>query len=360
MLYAIVWDCAVYPGSLRYNYSMTTVYTFVPARGHVYPDHPERPGRLDLLEPRLSSFGAERLEVAPATRDQIAQVHEPRLINGLEEACKQGGGIIDYAPTFITETSFQDALLAAGGVIACTSAVLRGDARNAFAIVRPPGHHAEPNRAMGFCIFNNIAIGAHEALRGANDHPPLQRVMVIDYDAHHGNGTQAASLNEERLGFISTHQWGIYPGTGWIEDAPQAKKRIVNIPLKAGAGDKTYARVADEIFKPMVDSFRPEMILVSAGFDAHWNDPITALGLTTEGFYTISKKLVDLAEQSCDGKIVFVLEGGYDPANVAHGAAAVFSALTNSTLREDANDPSPYPDPEHESRISEIKKWHAL
>jgi len=334
---------------------MATVYAYVPSPEHVYPDHPERPGRLDILQTRLDSFGAEKIDSAPATREQTARVHDPKLIKELEEVCKQGPAIIDYAPTFVTQTSFEDALLAAGGVLACAQAVMRGDAKNAFAIVRPPGHHAEPQRAMGFCIFNNIAIAACEALENG-----LQRVMVIDYDAHHGNGTQAAFLNEKRAGFISTHQWGIYPGTGWIEDAPQAKKRIVNVPLLAGAGDGTYTRVADEIFKPVVESFKPEMIFVSAGFDAHWNDPITTLGLSTSGYYAISKKLVDLAEQYCNGKLVFVLEGGYDPKNVANGAAAVFSALTNSKVGEEANDPSPYPDPDHGSRIFEIRKWHNL
>lgn len=334
---------------------MATVYAFVPSREHVYPDHPERPGRLDILQTRLDSFGAEKIDSAPATREQVARVHDPKLIKGLEEVCKQGPAIIDYAPTFVTQTSFEDALLAAGGVLACTHAVMRGDVKNAFAIVRPPGHHAEPQRAMGFCIFNNIAIAACEALENG-----FQRVMVIDYDAHHGNGTQAAFLNEKRAGFISTHQWGIYPGTGWIEDAPQAKRRIVNVPLLAGAGDQTYTRVADEIFKPVVESFKPEMIFVSAGFDAHWNDPITTLGLSTSGFYMISKRLVELAEQYCNGKIVFVLEGGYDPNNVANGAAAVFSALTNSKSGKEANDPSPYPDPDHGSRIAEIQKWHNL
>jgi acetoin utilization deacetylase AcuC-like enzyme len=339
---------------------MTTVYTFIPSREHIYPDHPERPGRLDILQTRLDSFGAEKIDSSPASREQIARVHNPKLIKGLEEVCKQGPAIIDYAPTYVTFSSFEDALAAAGGVIACTRAVLRGDAKNAFAIVRPPGHHAEPQRAMGFCIFNNIAIAACEALAGADGLSPLQRVMVIDYDAHHGNGTQAAFLNEARAGFISTHQWGIYPGTGWIEDVPHAKKRIVNVPLLAGAGDQTYARIADEIFKPMVELFKPEMIFVSAGFDAHWSDPITSLGLSTSGFYTISKKLVELAEQNCGGKVVFVLEGGYDPNNVTNGAAAVFSALTGKRSDKEANDPSPYPDPDHEARIAEIRRWHNL
>jgi len=334
---------------------MQTVYSFVPSRGHVYPDHPEQPGRLDVLESRLGTFKAEKVDASPATHEQVARVHDPRLIKGLEEACMRGPGMIDYAPTFVTQTSFEDAMLAAGGVIACARAVINGDAHNAFAIVRPPGHHAGPRSAMGFCIFNNIAIAAREALESG-----LRRVMVIDYDAHHGNGTQAAFLNEDRVGFISAHQWGIYPGTGWIEDAPRARKRIVNVPLSAEAGDETYVRVADEIFKPVVESFKPEMILVSTGFDAHWNDPLTNLGLSTSGFYTLSKKLVELAGEYCGGRIVFVLEGGYDPHNVANGAAAVFSALTGSGPGNDANDPSPYADPDHESRIDEICKWQEI
>ncbi len=334
---------------------MKTVFTFVQSQSHEYPGHPERPGRLDMLEPLLDSVDAEKIEAVKATHEQVARVHHPRLVGAIEEVCTQGPGIIDYAPTFVTHTSFEDALLAAGGVITCARAVLRGDAKNAFAIVRPPGHHAEPDRAMGFCIFNNVAIAAHDALENG-----LQRVMVIDYDAHHGNGTQAACLNDDRFGFISTHQWGIYPGTGWITDAPHAKGRLVNVPLHEFAGDGTFARAADEIFKPVVESFRPQMIFVSVGFDAHWNDPITSLGLSTRGFFEISRKVVQLAEEYCGGKIVFVLEGGYDPQNVCNGAMAVFDALTNSQLKEEAGDPSPYPDSDHESRIHEILKWHGI
>jgi acetoin utilization deacetylase AcuC-like enzyme len=334
---------------------MTTIYTFVPSRQHEYPDHPERPGRFEHLEPRLNSFKAEKVEAKRATHEQVARVHKPGLIKAIEEACTEGPGIIDYAPTYITQTSFEDALLAAGGVIECTRAVLNKEADNAFAIVRPPGHHAEPHRAMGFCIFNNIAIAAQDALANG-----LDRVMVIDYDAHHGNGTQAAFLTDERTGFISTHQWGIYPGTGWIEDAPHAKGRMVNVPLHSRAGDKTFDNIANEIFSPVVKAFKPQMLFISAGFDSHWNDPITTLGLSTAGFYNISKKLITLAEEHCSGRVVFVLEGGYDAMNVANGAAAVFSALTNSEVGKEAGDPSPFPEPDHAPRIAEIRKFHGI
>lgn len=335
---------------------MTTAYTFVHSSEHVYPDHPEQPGRLDILKPKLDSYNAQLLDAKPASHDEISLIHDPKLVSTLEQICREEApAIIDYAPTYVTQSSFDDALLAAGGVLTCSRAVLNGDAKNAFAIVRPPGHHAEPDKAMGFCIFNNVAIAARDAIAHG-----LQRVMVIDYDAHHGNGTQAAFLNDDRVGFLSAHQWGIYPGTGWIEDAPHAKKRIVNVPLPAYAGDTVYEQIADQIFKPFVESFKPQMIFISVGFDAHWSDPITMLGLSTKGYLTLAKKVVALAEKYCDGKIVFVLEGGYDPVNVANGADGVFEALTSSRSTNEANDPNPHKEPDCESRIHEIRKLHGF
>jgi acetoin utilization deacetylase AcuC-like enzyme len=332
---------------------MTTVYTFIPSPNHVYPDHPERPARLDMLEPRLKSFDAALIETKPATYEEIGNVHDPGLVAALEKICREEApAIIDYAPTYVTQSSFDDARRAAGGAITCTRAVMNGEAQNAFALVRPPGHHAEPARAMGFCVFNNVAISARYALAHG-----MERVAVIDFDAHHGNGTQAAFLNDERAAFLSTHQWGIYPGTGWIEDAPQAKKRLVNVPLPAYAGDKVYEQVADEIFAPFVRAFQPQMLFISVGFDAHWNDPITTLGLSTAGYLMLAKKVVALAEDYCEGKIVFVLEGGYDSTNVANGGEAVFIAVTGKGESE-ANDPNPYTEPNCESRIKEIRKWH--
>jgi acetoin utilization deacetylase AcuC-like enzyme len=341
---------------------MKTVYTFVSSPGHVFPDHPERPERLDVLEPKLKSFKAERAETKPATREEIAYVHNPKLVSALEKVCKeQAPGIIDYAPTYVTRSSFEDALLAAGGVMTCARAVLDENAKNAFAIVRPPGHHAEPNRAMGFCIFNNVAIAARDALVRTGSRPSLQRVAIIDYDAHHGNGTQAAFLGDERVAFLSAHQYqpGFYPGTGWIDDAPHAKKRIVNVPLPARAGDYVYEQVAERIFVPFVKSFKPQMIFISVGFDAHWSDPITMLGLSTAGYLMLAKKVMALAEEYCEGKIVFVLEGGYDPVNVANGAEAVFVAATGEGELE-TSDPNPHKEPDCEARIEEVRKWHGF
>ena len=238
--------------------------------------------------------------------------------------------------------------------MSCTRAVLSGSARNAFAIVRPPGHHAEPTRSMGFCIFNNIAIAARDALERG-----IKRVAIVDYDAHHGNGTQAAFVDDDRVAYLSTHQWGIYPGTGWYEEASHSKKRIVNVPLPAGSGDQTYKRIADEICAPFIQSFKPELILVSAGFDAHWNDPITSLGLSSAGYYMLSKKLVDLAEEHCGGKIVFVLEGGYNATNLANGADAVFAALMNKDF-VDPGDASPRKETDASEMIEKVFSWHGF
>jgi len=334
---------------------MKSIYTFVSSPNHIYPDHPERPARFEGLEARLKSFDAERVEAKSATPEEIAYVHDPKLIAGIEKVCReQAPGIIDYAPTYVTRSSFDDARLAAGGVMTCARTVLNGEARNAFALVRPPGHHAEPGRAMGFCIFNNVAIAARDALANG-----MERVAIIDYDAHHGNGTQAAFLDDERVAFLSTHQWGIYPGTGRSEDAPQTKKRIVNVPLPAYAGDKVYEQVAERIFRPFVASFKPQMILVSVGFDAHWSDPLTTLGLSTAGYLMLARKVMVLAEEYCAGKIVFVLEGGYDPMNVANGAEATLAAATGRG-ESAASDPSPHEEPDCAARLEEVCRWHGF
>jgi acetoin utilization deacetylase AcuC-like enzyme len=333
---------------------MATVFVFEQAPDHAYRGHPEHPDRMQALRPMLASVRAEQITTQPATREQVLRVHHPALIELLEHACAQGDGVIDSAPTFVTHASLRAALRAAGATLECARLVVEGTARNAFALVRPPGHHAEPGRAMGFCLFNNAAIAAAAALELG-----LSRVAIVDYDAHHGNGTQAAFLGEPRVAYLSTHQWGIYPGTGWLEDAPEARARIVNVPLSARAGDRTYARVADEIIHPFLRRFQPELVLVSAGFDAHWSDPITSLGLSSAGFHALARSLVEFADESCAGRIVFVLEGGYDPINVANGAMGVFAALTGEAFA-DPGDTSPHKEPEFGQTLTAIRALHGL
>jgi acetoin utilization deacetylase AcuC-like enzyme len=334
---------------------MTTIYTFIPSQGHHFPDHPERPGRLDAL--RLEEIaGIQAIPALPATHAEAARVHTPGLLAALETTCRQGPGIIDYAPTYVTRSSFEDALLAAGAAISVARAVLDGTARNGFAIARPPGHHAEPGRAMGFCLFNNAAIAAREALALG-----LKRVAVIDFDVHHGNGTQAAFLDDPRCGYISTHQDGLYPGTGWLEDAdsPGKRGRMINLPLPARTGDDGFALVLGRVIAPFVRSFRPDMLFISAGYDAHWRDPLAGLGLSTAGYAALSRGLVALAEETCQGRVVFLLEGGYDAHNVANGIRAGFAALTGHP-EENVADPCPHPEPDITALLERAREWHGF
>ena len=332
---------------------MNTIYTFVSSPEHYFPDHPERPERLNRLD--LESVpDIETVPFLAAKVDDVKRVHTTEMIEQLEAACAEGPGLVDFAPTFVTIKSFESALLAVGATLAVTRAVAKGAAKNAFAVVRPPGHHAEPERPMGFCLFNNIAIATQDVLASG-----IERVLVVDYDAHHGNGTEKAFWNEPRAAYFSTHQENIYPGSGFLKDAPHAKGRIADFPLPAYSGDKDFSLIFELALAPLVNSFSPGLILVSAGFDAHWSDPLTSLGLSTAGYYSISKKLVELANEVCDGKIVFVLEGGYDPQNVAHGVGAVFAALTENQP-EKVQDLSPHPEPDIASRVDEFRKWHGF
>ncbi|MCX6078969.1 MAG: histone deacetylase [Chloroflexi bacterium] len=332
---------------------MQSLYCLAAAHQHQFPDHPEQPKRLELLE--IDTIpGIAPLPFSAATREEIGRVHNSGMLTKLEDDCLQGPGIIDSAPTYVTRNSFEAARLAAGASLAVTRAVIKGTARNAFAIVRPPGHHAEPDQPMGFCLLNNAAIAALDAIQNG-----IERVLVVDYDAHHGNGTEKALLNNPRAGYFSTHQEGIYPGSGWLEAAPRAKGRIANFPLPAYSGDTCFDQLFEHALTPFLKTYSPGLIIVSAGFDAHWTDPITSLGLSTAGYYSISKKLIDLANEVCAGKIVFVLEGGYDPENVSNCVRAVFSAMTGNEPPQ-VNDLSRYPEPDIRRRVDAFRKWHGL
>ena len=335
---------------------MTTACVLVPSPAHAYPDHPEEPGRFSMLgnwQEKPYASALKWLDTVPATLEEVAAVHNERMIAELEASCVGGPGIVDFAPTFVTPTSFEDALNAAGGTLACTRAVLRGEADNAFAIVRPPGHHAVPEGPMGFCLFNNVAIAARAALDSG-----LAPLLIVDFDAHHGNGTQAAFWNEARVAYFSTHQEGIYPGSGRIGEAPHARGRIVNLPLPAHSGDRAFAQITEQVLTPLAERFQPQMIFVSAGFDSHWDEPITALGLSSAGFFALSQHLVELAKEHCNGKIVFTLEGGYNPQNVASGVEACLAALTGTLFNP--QDPSPYPEPDIRARQDEVRAWNGL
>ncbi len=334
---------------------MSTACSVVRSPGHHFPGHEEDPGRLQSIgEWGQKPYAVTLIEPRPAPYEDVIAVHSKRMLSQFEAACRNGPGITDFAPTFVTTTTFADAFLAAGAVLDCTRQVLEGRVRNAFAIVRPPGHHAEPEAAMGFCLLNNIAIAARHALNHG-----LERVLIMDFDAHHGNGTQAVFLEEPRAAYLSTQQENIYPfRSGHMQDAPNARGRIINIPLPARSGDAAFARICTEVLHPLVVGFKPEMIFVSAGFDSHWNDPLAELGLSSAGYHAITRSLKDLADEVCAGRLVFSLEGGYNPLTVAAGVDAVLSVLADVSY--EGMDPSPYPEPDIENTLRAVRELHHL
>jgi acetoin utilization deacetylase AcuC-like enzyme len=334
---------------------MTLYASLVPSPGHLYPGHEEAPSRFQYLGDWESKpYHVTFLLPEPASREAVTAVHPERMLQLFEDACRQGPGITDYAPTFVTPSTYADAFLAAGATLLCARRVLEERGAGAFALVRPPGHHAEPQAAMGFCLLNNIAIAARHALQRG-----VERVLIVDFDAHHGNGTQAVFIDEPRLAFFSTQQENIYPfRTGHLEDAPHARGRILNLPLPARSGDADFALIADQVLIPLVEKFKPGMIFVSAGFDSHWDDPLAELGLSSAGYHAYARCLVEMAQQYCAGRIVFVLEGGYNATNIASGVDAVFCAMAGLLFQ--GTDPSPYPEPDIANRVKEFSQLHQL
>ncbi|NPA26132.1 MAG: histone deacetylase [Chloroflexi bacterium] len=334
-----------------------TVYaTWVPSPQHRYGDHPESPARLrGLADLREAHDGTIWLEAPLAPIETITRAHHPNYVAYLQQIVRHGPAVIDYAPTYVTPTSFDDARRAAGGVLAVLDAVLQNESARGFAWIRPPGHHATRTQAMGFCLFNNIAIAAHEALaRG------IAPIAIVDFDAHHGNGTQNIFWHEERVGFVSTHQEDIYPGTGDFDEAEHARGRILNLPLPARTDDEGYARVFDQVIGPWMERWQPALILVSAGFDAHWRDPLTQLGLSARGFAALAQRLVQWANAWARGRIVFALEGGYDPLAVAASGRAVWAVLHERPLPEDPLGPAPMKGPDVADRILYARRLHHL
>ncbi len=281
--------------------------------------HPESPARLRAVLEALAAPEFARLDrrSAPeAAIDEIARVHPRRFVERLLAAVPREGHRGIDADTVLCPASGRAALHAAGAVVAAVDAVAAGEGNNAFCAVRPPGHHAEPQRSMGFCLFNNVAIGAHRA-RAAHD---LSRVAVVDFDVHHGNGTQACFAADAGFFYGSTHQSPLYPGTGARSETGIGN--IVNVPLPPGAGSRQFRLGFSDAILPALDAFRPEMLLISAGFDAHRDDPLAQLRLDESDYMWATEQLLELARQHAAGRVVSTLEGGYDLAALGRSAAA--------------------------------------
>ncbi|MBC7768955.1 MAG: histone deacetylase family protein [Phycisphaerales bacterium] len=288
------------------------------------PGHAEHAGRLRAVLDALEGMALDRREAPLAQRDAIERVHPRRYVDALEPAFEEARGArVRLDPdTYIAAGSREAIYRAAGACVAAVDAVMAGEDETAFCAVRPPGHHAEPISPMGFCIFNNVAIGALHALEAHG----LSRVAVIDFDVHHGNGTQTVAEKEARLFFASTHQAPLYPGTGAANETGAARN-VVNAPLPPGAGSVQWRQAMETKVLPALDAFAPELIFVSAGFDAHKADPLAQLELETEDFAWAARELRRAALKHCGGKLVSTLEGGYDLAALAGSAAAYVAAL---------------------------------
>lgn len=292
---------------------------------HVPPfDHPESPERLEALHRHLDSAGVAQMLI-PVTPDypddgEILRVHDPAYLRKLEMACRRGDLALDEEDTYLDRNSYATALLSAGGAIAGADAVASGTADRAFCAIRPPGHHATRSEGMGFCLLNNAAV----ATRHLQNRHGIARVMIVDWDVHHGNGTQEIFLEDPSVFYFSIHENPsfLYPGTGrrWETGRGAGEGTTLNAPMPPGAGDEEYRLAFEQMLAPAAERFRPDMLLVSAGFDAHRNDPLADLNVTEEGFRFLTRFLATLANAYCGGRIVSILEGGYEPQSLVRSA----------------------------------------
>ncbi|MCW5715983.1 MAG: histone deacetylase family protein [Bauldia sp.] len=290
----------------------------------VPPGHPERPERLGAIRDRLDEPPFARLTrtFAPeASEKDVLAVHPATDVIALRESVPTEGFARIDADTFLSPKSLEAALRAAGAACLGVDQVVSGEAANAFCAVRPPGHHAEPGRAMGFCLFNSVAIAARHAQRKHG----IGRVAIVDWDVHHGNGTQAAFWDDPTVLYASTHQAPLYPMTGAENETGAGN--IVNVTLRAGTNGEAYRAIFDARIVPAVERFQPELILISAGFDAHWRDPLGGLALKGEDFGWATTRLREVADRFAGGRIVSVLEGGYDLEGLSESVGAHVAAL---------------------------------
>jgi acetoin utilization deacetylase AcuC-like enzyme len=329
---------------------------------HDTGQHVEVAARLEAIMAHLEQTGLKDqltlIKPRPATIDEIALVHRQDYIKEIEETAQKGGGWLD-PDTVMSAGSYEAALYAAGGLIRAVEAVMGGEPSSAFALVRPPGHHATAGYAKGFCLFNNIAIAAKYALGKYN----LERILIVDFDVHHGNGTQDTFYNDPRVMYISTHEYPFYPGSGAVEEtgAGEAEGTNVNIPLPAGCGDAEYLKVFEQVIVPLARRFKPGLILVSAGYDGHWADPLAMMELSVSGYGRMAGIIKNLADELCRGRLTFTLEGGYNLEALAASVKATFDVLLGNSTSNPLG-----PSPRHSAEINfdtvlgAVKELHKL
>ena len=330
---------------------------------HDTGDHVENSRRLVEAISYLKETGIKEkltcLPPRPALLEELEMIHTPEYISYVNGKAEKGGGWLD-PDTVMSPKSYEAALYAAGGLLVAVEEVMKGEVDNSFALVRPPGHHAIRDRAMGFCIFNNVAIAAKFALSKFS----LNRVLIADFDVHHGNGTQDAFYADPRVLYFSTHQYPFYPGTGWMDETGtgEGEGTTVNFPMAAGWGDEEYLRAFNEVLVPVARRFQPQLILVSAGFDAHWADQLAMMRVTITGFAQMAMILRELAAELCRGRLIFTLEGGYNLRVVSSSIKAVFDVLLgNSEIDDPLGKASMTRKPEgFDEHIGAIKEIHHI
>lgn len=342
---------------------MTTSIIFAAGERHTQAGHPEYAGRMEAIYRFLDQSGTlDRvtvLEPQMATEADLARVHSADQINLVRWISERGGGMIG-GDTYTTTGTFDAARLAAGAACQAVEAVVTGSADNAVALIRPPGHHAGASSIEGFCLFNNIAIAA----RYAQTQLGVKRIAIVDFDVHHGNGTQDIFYADNSVQFFSIHMFGsyFYPGSGRFQEdgMKQGAGYTINAPLPAGTGDRGYQAVFDEIVEPLLEQFQPDLILVSAGFDAHWRDPLAQMQLSLTGYAALTQRLIRYAKEICDEKIVFVLEGGYDLDVLGYSILNLVHALLGDGETQDPLGIAPYAETDVSDLLIKVKQLHLL
>ena len=330
--------------------------------------HPERPARVREVMALLEQTGMldrlTRLPVTPASREQLERVHTPEYLDFVEEVVADGGGRLDIRDTVASPGSWRAATAAAGAAIGAVDAVLTGGMEASFAVVRPPGHHAPPDRAMGFCLINNAAVAAAHAIAAHG----LSRVLLVDFDVHHGNGIQDCFYSSPNVLYFSTHQSPAYPFTGAVEETGVGAGvgYTVNVPLPPDVGEAGFLQAFDTILRPLARRFQPELVLVSAGYDAHWRNSRYVQGirerLTVRGLAALSRSLQEIADAHCPGRLVGILEGGYDLEALAYGVLGTLAVWLGDAEIADPLGPPPAAaqEPDITALLEKVKAVHGL